>query len=173
MEVFSPARPVRTLIVGYVKLIDSQQHHGVAHVLPEREGLQKGLQRTGSLSQGTEHCLELFQLERAVQMCLDTSHHCTLVKSFPWAQDPTEGTFRNWGQMCCRDIADVVAVYLMDKEWEPRGINSELKARGSWQGNWHFPHASVNFMLIKWKNKTSIFLKKPVITKEPFWISAS
>lgn len=41
MEVFSPARPVRTLIVGYVKLIDSQQHHGVAHVLPERRAARR------------------------------------------------------------------------------------------------------------------------------------
>lgn len=40
MEVFSPACPVGTLIVGYVKLIDSQQHHGVAHVLAERRAAE-------------------------------------------------------------------------------------------------------------------------------------
>lgn len=65
MEVFSSAFPVHSLIIAFMKLIDSQ----LCCRAFVKERPMGGLTLC-SLAWDIEHSLELFQLEGAVQMCL-------------------------------------------------------------------------------------------------------
>lgn len=144
METFAPACPVHTPVNADMKLIDSQLQDFLC--LFERGALQ----RARSLAWDTEHFLELFHLERAVWMYSETSLSTHQCQTSSKGEKETQGPFRSWGQMCCRDLArgNISSGWRMGVERNECTVPAvcaqacvwELKARISCWGKRHLPH---------------------------------